>query len=434
MQDIHQMTAGMETELIAMRRDFHKYAESAWTEFRTASLVADRLTQLGYQVLLGDAVTNDAAMMGVPDREILQKHTERALSQGAVPKFVAAMAGGKTGVVGVLETGRPGPVAAFRFDMDANDVNEAMTEEHRPYREGFRSVNEGAAHCCGHDGHTTIGMGLAKILMQIQSRLCGTIKLIFQPAEEGVRGAKAMAAAGVVDDVQYVIGMHIGFLAKKTGRVICGGEGFLATTKFDAEFTGKPAHAGAAPEQGRNALLAAAAAAINLHAISRHSEGVSRINVGVLQAGSGRNVIPAEAVLKLETRGQTTAIDGYMKEQAERVIKGAAAMYDVAVKITEMGGAVGGKSDPELVRLVRKSAQASGLFEEIIDTGDLGGSEDFTYFMERVQAHGGQALYAMVGTDIAAGHHDGKFDFDESVLVKSVELLSLSLLELQEKE
>ena len=113
----------------------------------------------------------------------------------------------------------------------------------------------------------------------------------FQPAEEGTRGARAMVAAGALDDVDYFTAIHIG-TGVPAGTVICGSDNFMATTKFDVNFTGVAAHAGGKPEDGRNALLAAAQAALALHSIAPHSEGASRVNVGVMQAGSGRNVVP----------------------------------------------------------------------------------------------------------------------------------------------
>ncbi len=95
-----------------------------------------------------------------------------------------------------LKTGRPGPTPAFRVDMDALDLSEAQDNSHRPFRDGFASCNPGMMHACAHDGHTTIGLGLAQVLKQNEAQLNGTIRLIFQPAEEGTRGARAMVAAG----------------------------------------------------------------------------------------------------------------------------------------------------------------------------------------------------------------------------------------------
>ena len=414
----------LKAKTIARRRDLHQHAEVAWTEFRTAAFVAMTLTELGYQVSTGAAVHDETAMMGVPSKAELEKHMQRAVEQGADKAWVDQMAGGKTGVVGVMKFAKPGPVVALRFDMDANDLSESLEEKHRPFKEGFASVNKNAMHACGHDGHTSVGLAVAEVLAGMKGELAGTIKMIFQPAEEGVRGAKAMMEKGVVDDVKYLIGMHLGVNLRKTGQVACKTEGFLATTKVDATFTGVPAHAGAAPETGKNAILAACTATMNLHAISRHSQGASRVNVGVIQGGSGRNVIPANAVIKLETRGANSDINEYVYAEAVRIIEAAAAMQGCAVSMKLMGGAAGCDSDPELVERIRKVAARQKLLPDIVPAGNIGGSEDCSYFMERVQKNGGQATYVMLGTELAAGHHDSYFDFNEEALMPAIALMS----------
>ncbi len=427
--DISTRVQQLAPDLVRVRRDLHAHAESGWTEFRTAALVVQRLSALGYEVRYGPEVLSPDHMAGLPPREELDRHLERAVAQGADPEVVRRMAGGFTAVVGVLRCGE-GPTVALRFDMDALDVTETDDPGHRPNREGFASRNPGAMHACGHDGHTAIGLGVAAVLADLKEQLRGTVKLLFQPAEEGVRGARAMVEAGVCDDVDYLLGAHLGFAATEVGTVIAGAGGFLATSKLDAVFTGVPSHAGAAPEAGRNALLAAAAASLNLHAIARHSKGASRINVGVLQAGSGRNVIPARAVMKLETRGETTAIDAYMRDEAERIIRAAAAMHGVQVEILPMGSAAGGASDPDLAEVVARAAAETPSVTRILPAGDLGGSEDFAWMMDRVQRRGGKAVYMMIGTQIAAPHHDSRFDFDERALPIGVEVMARAVLRL----
>ena len=416
----------MQERLVKMRRDIHRHPEPGWTEFRTASLVAKRLNDLGYTVKTGVDAINQACMMGVPGDNILETAQQQAIAQGADPQWVGKMGKGLTGVIGIMQFTENGPTAAVRFDMDANDVMEAKDYQHRPYKEGFSSINDNAMHACGHDGHTTVGLAVAEVLAELKDSLHGTIKLIFQPAEEGVRGAKAMVENGDVDDVDYILGAHFGFKMKKTGSIACNVKGFLATSKYDAKFTGIPAHAGAAPENGKNALLAAACAALNLHAIPRHSSGVSRINVGTIQAGSGRNVIGDKALIKLETRGGTSEINNYMETEALRIIKSAAAMYDVNVKIEKMGGAAGADNSPELAAFIRDKAESLGIFDNIVEDCDFGASEDFSYFMERVQQNGGKAAYMMVGAALASGHHDSHFDFDEKALGYAVKILAAS--------
>ena len=303
MATIWQQAEELKDEMVERRRDLHRHPETGWTEFRTASMIIGELKNLGYDVKFGDDVIDEKSMMGVPSEAELADYMQRAISEGADPELVKKMAGGKTGIVATLKTDKPGKTVAFRFDMDCNDVEEERSEEHRPAKEGFASEHKKAMHACGHDGHVSIGLSAAKLLAANKARLAGTIKLIFQPAEEGVRGAFAMMNAGVVDDVDYLFGGHIGFKATTNNCLVTMTDGFLATTKLDAEFTGVSAHAGAAPEQGKNALLAAAQAAISLNTIPRNSKGSSRINVGVLNAGTGRNVVPDIAAIKLETRG-----------------------------------------------------------------------------------------------------------------------------------
>lgn len=421
---IWQEAEALKEELITRRRDLHKHPETGWTEFRTASIVIQELQALGYEVHYGSEIIDEASMMGLPKPEVLEGCMQRAISEGADPKLVQAMAGGKTGVLAILRTNRPGKTVAFRFDMDSNDAEETQDAEHRPNQEGFASQHKLAMHACGHDGHTAIGLGTAKLLMQHKNELSGTVKLIFQPAEEGVRGAYAMVNAGIVDDVDYMFGGHLGFKNTVDNTLAAMTGGFLATTKLDVKFKGVSAHAGANPEEGKNALLAAAQAAISLSTISRHSKGSSRINVGTLNAGTGRNVVPDIAELKLETRGLTTEIDQYMAAEATRMLKACAALYDVEVSISVAGKAPAIAEDPELAQEITALMQDKCHYKSIFPYADIGCSEDCGYFMERVQNHGGHASYLMYGTPICAVHHNNHFDFKEDALWRAAAALT----------
>lgn len=428
---IRTYAQAMQTELVRVRRDVHRHAEVGWTEFRTAALIAGTLNNLGYQVKMGEAAVKKSEMLGVPSAKELEFHQERAVKQGAEPSLVKAMDGGLTGIVAELDSGRPGPLIALRFDIDANDITESKIADHRPAKENFSSINPGATHACGHDGHVAMGIGVASLLAQIKEQCKGRIRLIFEPGEEGSRGARAMAAAGAVDGVEHILGAHIGFQAKKTGQLICSTGKFLATTKLDVTYIGKPAHAGAAPQEGKNALLAAASAALNLHAISRHSKGATRITVGSLVAGEGRNVIPAHAVFKMETRGETSEIDEFMAGETYRIIKGTALTYGVEYQIEQVGGTKSGESSPATKEVLKKVATEMGMFTEIIDYIDFGATEDFSHLMTVVQEKGGLGTYFMLGSDLSAGHHSDRFDFDESVLSVGVELMVKTALALQ---
>ncbi len=418
----------LEQRLVAYRRDVHRHPELGWTEFRTASLIARRLTTLGYEVSAGRQVIREVDRMGVPPGETLEACWERARREGGDTEYLQALRGGYTGVVGEVRNGRA-PFVALRFDIDALGVQESCDSEHRPAREGFGSIHDGVSHACGHDAHVAVGLGVAEVLQRLRPQIEGRVRLIFQPAEEGVRGAKAMVGAGVVDSVDYLVGHHV-YSSWPLGEVAGGMGGYLATTKFDAHLVGRAAHASGEPHKGQNALLAAATAVLNLYAISRHREGVTRINVGQLTAGTGRNVIPAEARLQVETRGATTELNDYMYARAKQILEAAAAMHECELELTEMGSAVGGSSDRALADRIESIARQIGGFV-VRAPEESGGSEDLTYMMARVQEQGGLATNVGIGANLGGwGHHTESFDIDERVLGLATTLLSLAALNL----
>ena len=432
------LTDEMEPRLIAVRRSIHARPETGWLEMRTSAIIAKHLTELGYQVLTGSRAVKAEARMGVPEESALRRHAEEALSQEGTPQeyLTNEMKAGLTGVIGVLRCGE-GTTVALRFDIDALGMVERGDEGPRPAREGFASRNPGMMHACGHDGHVAIGLGAAEALMALRSALHGTLKLIFQPAEEGARGARAITAAGHLDDVDYFIGSHVAPTdSLDDGDVTCGTYGSLATAKFDVTFTGLAAHAGGYPEKGHNALLAAASAALALHAIPRHSAGQSRVNVGTLHAGTGRNVVPDRAEMQLEVRGETTEINQYMAEQARSICQGAAAMQQCQCEITVVGEAEGQHSDVSLIERI-SAAVARDLPElrlSSVQNAQNWGSEDISIMMNRVQAHGGQATYMRVMTPMAGAQHTVGFDFDEQVLGRSVKVFCAAVLDLMKGE
>lgn len=435
MQTLSDLVTDLIPRMQHWRRDFHLYAESGWLEFRTATLVAEELSRLGYQLQTGRQVIKADARMGLPSDEVLKQQEARALEQGALPQWLPHFSGGFCGIVATLDTGRPGPVIGFRVDMDALDLNEKMANDHRPFREGFASCNPGMMHACAHDGHTTIGLGLANVLMAMKEQLNGTLKIIFQPAEEGTRGAKSMTEAGVVDDVDFFTAIHIG-TGVPAGQLVCGSNGFMATTKLDVIFRGVASHAGGRPEEGKNALLAAANATLGLHTLTQHSGGSGRVNVGVLQAGTGRNVVADHAVMKVETRGASNAVNDYIYQRALEIIRGTAQMYGVEQEVTLMGAARNCQPTQPWVDFIHQQAVSLGEFTSVIDNlPEAAGSEDATYMMERVKAQGKQASYVIFGTDLSAGHHNEKFDFDENIMavaVKTLATLALNLPQYQQ--
>ena len=341
-----EQAAALEPQLIAWRRELHRWPELGFCEMRTSSRIARVLTELGFdQVLVGRDVCDGAGRMGVPPQAVLDAAYEAAKAHGADPEFLPAARDGFTGVVGVLRCGA-GPTVALRFDIDALPLTEFDEPDRVPVREGFRSENPGVMHACGHDGHTAIGLGVATVLAAHRDMLHGTLKLLFQPAEEGVRGAKSLVDKGHLEGVDYVLGAHMAVSPDGELSLGVNSGASLATAKYDAVFLGKTSHAGMAPQDGRNALLAAATAVLNLHAIPRHSGGDTRINVGKLTAGTGRNIVCGRAALELEVRGSTTEACDYMAASARRILEAAAAMHGCRVEITCVGRGGRGSQQP----------------------------------------------------------------------------------------
>lgn len=422
MKNLIAQAEALQPYMTEIRRDFHRFPETGWLEMRTSARIARELDTMGYTVITGRAAVAADARMGVPSEKETRAHLERVLAYGCDEAYLTDdMREGFTGVIGEMRMG-DGPVVGLRFDIDALGMQECEDETHRPVREGFTSVIPGRMHACGHDGHAAIGLGVAKLLAGMKDSLRGTIRLLFQPGEEGARGAKAMVAAGHLDDVDVFIGSHIAPTdGLDDGDVTPGTWGSLATTKYDVVFRGLAAHAGGYPEKGHSALLAAASAALALHAIPRHSAGQSRVNVGTLHAGTGRNVIPDRAVMQLEVRGETTEINAYMAGQAVEICEGAARMYGCTAEMLKMGEAESQTSDEALIRriagVVRRDLPQ--LTVSTVENAQNWGSEDISMMMNRVQSHGGLATYMRVMTPMAGDQHTVTFDFDERVLARS---------------
>lgn len=417
-------------EIIAFRRDLHVYPESGWTEFRTTAKILEKLGGMGLKVSYGKEIHLEKEMFGKPSEEYFAECEKRAIAEGAPEAIVKKMHGGYTGCVAVLEGKGDGPTVAFRVDIDCNEVNEAKDPKHFPFKEGFASSHDGLMHACGHDGHAAIGVGALKLLCANRDRINGKIIFVFQPAEEGLRGARSIAYSGILDTTDYIFGAHLGLGKWPVGEIAVAVHGFLASTKFDVTFDGKAAHAGASPQEGNNALAAAATATLNMLAIPRHSAGSSRINIGTLHAGTGRNVIPEKAEMVIETRGLTSEINEFMEESAKRVCKAAADMYCCEYHECFMGSAGSAGCDLQCAEIAKSAASKIGDITAVHDDMDMGGGEDYTYMMKRVQQHGGKATFMVSGASITAPHHNGYFSFDENVIPTTAMLLAQIALDI----
>lgn len=406
-------------QLVDIRRKLHTDPEEGWSEFTTTAFIVNTLRGYGYEVLLGRKVVDPDNCLG-RDEAVVAAGIAKARKAGVDEALLAEMQE-LTGCVAVLDTGRPGPTLAVRFDIDCVPVTESTDAGHLPAREGFVSHNPGLMHACGHDAHMSMGLAVAHWVMDNRDRLNGKIKILFQPAEEGVRGAAGMAASGIVDDADYFLASHVAMCAG-SGELAVNLYGFLCTTKLDVTINGRASHAGASPQDGRNALAAAAHATVQMLGISRHAGGMTRINIGQLIAGEGRNVIPSKAVLKLEVRGETAEINNYMVEQVHNICEGVSKSFGVTYVSRKMGEAVDLNSDAELIEVLKTcGSQVEGL--TVVDKPlNFGGSEDATILARRVQAHGGKAAFFIWGSNRPSGHHSATFDICECDMDRSLEL------------
>lgn len=405
--------------LVELRREFHRHPEPAWREFWTTARIVEELGAIGVDELYVGREALADGRLAVPDDAELASWMERAEAAGADPDVLEKLQGGWTGAVAVLERGE-GPTVGLRVDIDGLPREESTDESHEPAREGFRSET-GAMHACGHDAHATIGLGVVEAIKR--SDFSGTLKVFFQPAEETIGGGKPMADSEHLDDVEYLFALHVG-LDYPTGEIVAGIDDFLAVTQFYTTFEGHPGHAGARPEEGRNAVQAMSTAVGNLYGIERHSEGPSRVNAGRVGGGTATNIVPEEAFIHGEVRGGTTEIRDHVFERAEAVFEGAAVSHDCETETIVEGEAPSAESDAELVEAVQDAAQAHPDVERATRRGSIGGSEDATFLMQRVQDNGGLATYLAVGTDHPGGHHTATFDVDERSLRLGVDVVS----------
>ena len=433
---ISDMAEEQRDELIQLRRDFHRYPETSWLEMRTSAKIAEYLTELGMEVLTGKDVCREEARIGVPDPDILERHFSQVKEQGAPARFLTEeLEQGYTGVVGILRCGE-GPIAALRFDIDALPMEEAEDLEHCPFREGFSSQNPGMMHACGHDCHAAIGLGTARILSALRDQLHGTVKFLFQPGEEGTKGAYAMVENGHLDGVDYFAGTHVAPDDKEDdGDITPGTYGSLATCKYNVFFHGQAAHAGGFPEEGKNAVLAAAHAAVGLSGIARHSQGISRVNVGVIRGGSNSNVVADEAMISMEVRGETDEINQYMDRRAKEICQAAAMMEECSCEMRLMGRAPSQVSSPELIERISNLVRNHLPQYQVSSNPNAKnwGSEDIGFMMNRVQEQGGQAVYMRTMTKMASPQHTVRFDVDEDVLVKGAVSFSAIVCDLLKK-
>ncbi|MCG5213058.1 amidohydrolase [Streptosporangium sp. KLBMP 9127] len=406
--------------MIRQRRVFHARPETAFTEFWTSVTIAAELRRLGLRVRTGPEAIDLSQVPALPGPADLAQAADRARAWGAGEDDLRAVLAGHTAVVADLEGAAPGPTVAVRVDIDALPLPESTSSGHLPAREGFAALDREAMHACGHDGHIAVGLELARRLSA--GDFAGRVRLLFQPAEEGGRGARAMLGADVLAGVDRLYALHLG-LGLPVGDVAAGTHGFFANSKLRAVFTGRPSHAAAAPEEGRNALLAAAQATVGLYALPRFATADTRVNVGVLHAGTAPNIVAGTAELGLELRATSGEVCDELERRARNVLTAAGAAGEVAVRIEQIGGATTARCDPAAVRTVARAVRSLPEVTGVHENYRFGASDDATLLMRAVQANGGTATYVVVGASSPAPHHSPEFDIDEACLGIAADVL-----------
>lgn len=419
---------------VEYRREFHHYAELGWREIRTSARIAEVLEEMGYKCLMGTQVINeDTVSFEMLTDEEKQAEKERAIVQGAKPEYVERTEG-YPGVIAELDTGKEGPVTAFRFDIDCLPYEEPQKEGFRPFDEGYISCNAGNVHACGHDAHAAIGMGLAYELMQKKDQLKGKMRIIFQPAEERYNGAQAIVDKGHLDDAMNFISVHMALTAEgwplPSNTIACGCKDFLSDDQIDVTFHGRAAHPCGASQEGKNALLAACTAALNLHAIAPHEEGLCRVNVGVLNAGVVVNTIAPNAFMSIEYRGQTKTIAAYARKRVFDILDGAAKAHDMEYTYEDFGEIPAAQSSDAMMEVIERAAKKVPWFEKIYFEGSIGGTDDASVMMNKVQDNGGIATYVGIGCDTTQPLHNAEFDLDEDSIPATIEMLVHAVEEL----
>ncbi len=263
--DFKQEAAGLYDNLVRVRRDLHRHPELGFQEVRTAGIVAEALTGLGLEVQTGV---------------------------------------GQTGVVALLEGARPGPTVLLRFDMDALPIQEESTHD-------YISINPGVMHACGHDGHVAMGLGLAALFVRRQEQMAGSLKFLFQPAEEGLGGALAVMAGGALENPRpdVALAMHLWSPVHLGQARVVEGPAMASSSVFTLTVEGRGGH-GAAPHLATDPIIAAAHIVTALQSIvSRNTNPNDSVVVSITEfsAGTTFNVIPERAILKGTVRSYDTA-------------------------------------------------------------------------------------------------------------------------------
>ncbi|PRX21114.1 amidohydrolase [Orenia metallireducens] len=378
MDEIIKFIEGIEEQLITIRRDIHQYPEMGFEEYRTSQKIFDFLKKLDLEV-----------------------------------KRIAT-----TGVVALLDCGE-GPVIALRADIDALPIEEKT-------KVSYKSKVTGVMHACGHDGHTAILLGVAKVLSKFRDRLKGKVKFIFQPAEEGPGGALPLIEAGVLEEPQVdnIFGLHVEE-SLPTGTIgVQPKVGSAAADEIDLLIKGKGGHA-AAPHQGVDAIITASQVVTALQTVVSRQINPQKsavISLGTINGGYKRNVIADEVEITGTVRTTDPDLRKMMPEMIEQIIRGITLSQRSDYNLDYRFGYPVLINSTELVHELKDAIGAIPYVDEIkyISQSSMG-AEDFAYYLQQVPGIFFRLGAADPSEDYYPGHHP-KFNFDERALKIGVAL------------
>lgn len=370
--NIHKEIENISDEIIATRRDIHKHPELGFDVHRTARIVAEQLSNLGLDVQTGI---------------------------------------GKSGVVGDLICG-DGPTIALRADMDALPIQETSDID-------YISQNDGVMHACGHDGHTAMLLGAAKVLADKKDEIKGTVRFLFQPAEEGAGGARYMIEDGCLEGVDEIYGIHL-WNYQKYGEVgVKEGPILAAADKFEITVKGIGGH-GAAPQGSVDAVVVSAHLITALQTIvSRNTNPIEStvVSIGMINGGYNFNIIADEVILKGTARAYTEENRSLIKNRMEEIINGIGKTFGAEIKLDYHEGypiTVNNKTAYEKLLISAKKIVGNGAGYPYLSMG----GEDFSYYAQKVPG-----CFFFVGSAPedqpfrSVPQHCSHFDIDERALM-----------------
>ncbi len=376
-------------QLVAWRRDFHQHPEVGFTETRTAGIVAEHLQTLGLETSTGV---------------------------------------GQTGVVAVIEPDGAADDSAtvlLRFDMDALPIHETTEVD-------YRSQTDGAMHACGHDGHTAIGMGVAKLLTDHRNELGGRVKLVFQPAEEGLGGAKAMVAAGVLENPKpdAAFALHLWNQLPLNQVIVQSGPIWASAGMFRLVVHGRGGH-GAMPHETIDATVVASQIVVNWQTVVARSIDPAQtavVTVGSFQSGSKNNIISEQAELLGTIRSFDDEVRETIQTRMREIAAGICAAYGATFELDfPFSTLVTSNSEAETAVVQRAAEQMFP--SQIGQVKPMMVGEDMSEFLTRVPG-----CFVLVGAggengERYAPHHNPAFDFNERMMPTGVALLAGAAVE-----